>query len=110
MRSELSPLARFKAMKERLEEQSLGRRRAIVETFYDTFQEALAYDLDTLNAHAFDIEWRSGEIMVRREAVLPLIALLTDAKIRYGLQGWELAIYGAEALGVIEPTAGNAET
>jgi hypothetical protein len=71
----------------------------MAEAFYDTFDEALAFDLDLLDMDLIDVSAGSGRIAVRMDAMLPLVALLTDAKVRYGLEGWDLFVYGSEALG-----------
>ncbi|MGB2713513.1 MAG: hypothetical protein WBC51_04995 [Vicinamibacterales bacterium] len=80
-------------------EQELKR---MAEVFYDDFEDALAFDLEQLDMNLIDIAAVSGRITVRPEEMLALTALLTDAKVRYGLAGWELFSYGAEALGALD--------
>lgn len=84
-------------------------RKRMTEVFFDNFDDALAYDLDILDTHLIDVDSNSGRIAVRRDAVLPLIALLTDAKVRYGLEGADLFEYGAETLGMLDEEAETIE-
>lgn len=76
------------------------------EVFFDNFSEAIAYDVDQLDTHMLDVDSSSGRLRVRRSELLPIIALLTDAQVRYDLDDDELFPYGVEALGVAE--AGDA--
>jgi hypothetical protein len=77
-------------------------KKRFSEVFFDDFEEALAYDLQVLDTHLINIDSSSGRIVIRRDTALPLVALLTDAKVRYGLEGVTLFEYGAEALGAVE--------
>jgi hypothetical protein len=72
------------------------------EVFFDNFADALAYDIDALDTHLIDVDSSSGRIAVRRDDMLPLIALLTDAQVRYQLAADQLFLYGVESLGLLE--------
>ena len=83
------------------DDEQRGRAR-LAETFFDSFDDALAYDLEVLEASLADLSSGTGVISIRRTEMLPLLALLTDAKVRYELEGPELVAYGAEALGLVD--------
>jgi hypothetical protein len=72
------------------------------ESFFESFDEALGYDLEVLDGQLIDIDNANDRVIVRRHAMLPLIALLTDAMVRYELSGSPLFEYAAEALGVLD--------
>ncbi|HSC08374.1 MAG TPA: hypothetical protein VLD59_16230 [Steroidobacteraceae bacterium] len=90
-------------LKQAPSEQSLARAS---EVFVDNSSEAMAYDVDQVDTHLLDVDSSSGRLHVCRSEVLPIIALLTDAQVRYDLDDDQFFLYGVKALGVAE--AGDA--
>jgi hypothetical protein len=80
-------------------QQALAR---MSEAFFDDFESALSYDLQLMESRFINTDPLSDAMTVCRDELLPVVAVLTDAHVRYGLAGDELFRYGVELFGVAE--------
>lgn len=67
---------------------------------YADFESLFARDVELLDGVLLDV--REDAVVCRAEDILPLTALLTDARVRYDLSASEAVPFALEALGLLE--------
>ncbi len=66
------------------------------------FEEQVARDLDLLEHDFVDLDPVSDDLLIRPAGILPLVALVTDALVRYDYDAEHVLIYMFNLLGVFD--------
>jgi hypothetical protein len=67
-----------------------------------TAEDLVAHDLELLDTRLVDVDSTAASLSVRSKDIMPLVALLADARVRYNLLTTDVVSYGLNALGLLE--------
>jgi len=67
-----------------------------------TAEDLIAHDLEVLDTKLIDIDPTSATVVPRLDDIMPIVALLADAQVRYEMRSADLVSYGLHALGLLE--------